>query len=100
MVVLGGMGNNWGVALGAFVLFLINTVFLNLLNQFFDAVNVPILKDVDFIQYKFLLYGVALVLMMLWRPQGFFPAGVEPRSCTPAATALWTRPAAMTPKAS
>ena len=74
MVVLGGMGNQWGVALGAFVLFLINTVFLNLLNQFFDAVNVPILKDVDFIQYKFLLYGIALVLMMLLRPQGFFPS--------------------------
>lgn len=74
MVVLGGMGNNWGVALGAFVLFLINTVFLNLLNQFFDAVPIPILTDINFIQYKFLLYGVALVLMMLLRPEGFFPS--------------------------
>jgi branched-chain amino acid transport system permease protein len=74
MVVLGGMGNNWGVALGAFVLYLVNTVFLNLLNQFFDAVRIPILTDIDFIQYKFLLYGLALVGMMLLRPEGFFPS--------------------------
>ena len=74
MVVLGGMGNNWGVALGAFVLFLINTVFLKLLNQFFDAVPIPILTDIDFIKYQFLLYGIALVLMMLLRPEGFFPS--------------------------
>jgi branched-chain amino acid transport system permease protein len=72
MVVLGGMGNNWGVAIGAFVLFHINQVFLPLLNQFFDAVRIPILTDIDFIQYQFLLYGIALVLMMLLRPQGFF----------------------------
>jgi branched-chain amino acid transport system permease protein len=72
MVVLGGMGNNWGVAAGAFVLYLINSVFLRLLNQFFDAVQVPILTNIDFIQYQFLLYGIALVLMMLLRPQGFF----------------------------
>ncbi len=74
MVVLGGMGNNWGVAVGAFVLYLINTVFLKLLNQFFDAVRIPILTDIDFIQYQFLLYGIALVLMMLLRPGGFFPS--------------------------
>jgi branched-chain amino acid transport system permease protein len=72
MVVLGGMGNNWGVAAGAFVLYLINSVFLRLLNQFFDVVQVPILTNIDFIQYQFLLYGIALVLMMLLRPQGFF----------------------------
>jgi branched-chain amino acid transport system permease protein len=74
MVVLGGMGNNWGVALGAFVLYLTQSVFLKQLNQFFDAVQVPILKDVDFIQYQFLLYGIALVGMMLLRPEGFFPS--------------------------
>ena len=74
MVVLGGMGNNWGVALGAFFLYLVNTVFLKLLNQFFDAVRIPILTDINFIQYQFLLYGIALVLMMLLRPEGFFPS--------------------------
>ena len=34
----------------------------------------PILKDLNFVQYQFLLYGIALVLMMLFRPEGLFPS--------------------------
>jgi ABC-type branched-subunit amino acid transport system permease subunit len=73
MVVLGGMGNLWGVAIGAFTLFMIQSVFLKQLNIFFDNVHVPILSDLDFLQYQFLLYGIALVAMMLLRPEGLFP---------------------------
>jgi len=73
MVVLGGMGNFWGVAVGAFVIYTINNVLLKVLNQFFDQVSFPILKDIDFIQLQFLLYGLALVAMMLLRPEGLFP---------------------------
>ncbi len=79
MVVLGGMGNIWGVAIGAFVIFMIQTVFLKQLNIFFDNMgHLPIIGDflakIDFIQYQFLLYGVALVVMMLVRPEGLFPS--------------------------
>jgi ABC-type branched-subunit amino acid transport system permease subunit len=74
MVVLGGMGNIWGVAVGAFLLFEIQSVFIQQLNTFFDNVQVPILSDIDFIQYRFLLYGIALVGMMLVRPEGLFPS--------------------------
>jgi ABC-type branched-subunit amino acid transport system permease subunit len=73
MVVLGGIGNIWGVALGAFVVYLIQTVFLKQLNAFFDGFHVPILSDIDFLQYQFLLYGLVLVGMMLVRPEGLFP---------------------------
>jgi len=73
MVVLGGMGNFWGVAVGAFVIYTINNVVLKSLNQFFDSTQIPFLKDVDFIQLQFLLYGLALVAMMLLRPEGLFP---------------------------
>jgi ABC-type branched-subunit amino acid transport system permease subunit len=73
MVVLGGMGNFWGVAVGAFVIYTINNVLLKSLNQFFDATQIPFLMDVDFIQLQFLLYGLALVGMMLLRPEGLFP---------------------------
>ena len=73
MVVLGGMGNFWGVAVGAFVIYTINNVLLKSLNQFFDTVGIPFLQDVDFIQLQFLLYGLALVAMMLVRPEGLFP---------------------------
>jgi ABC-type branched-subunit amino acid transport system permease subunit len=73
MVVLGGMGNFWGVAVGAFVIYIINNVILHSLNQFFTSLGVPILKDIDFTQLQFLLYGLALVAMMLLRPEGLFP---------------------------
>jgi ABC-type branched-subunit amino acid transport system permease subunit len=73
MVVLGGMGNFWGVAVGAFVIYTINNVLLKTLNQFFDTTGVPILQDIDFIKLQFLLYGLALVAMMLLRPEGLFP---------------------------
>jgi ABC-type branched-subunit amino acid transport system permease subunit len=74
MVVLGGMGNTWGVAVGAFIIFMIQTVILKQLNIFFGNVQVPILSDIDFLQYQFLLYGIALVAMMLLRPEGLFPS--------------------------
>jgi ABC-type branched-subunit amino acid transport system permease subunit len=73
MVVLGGMGNFWGVAVGAFIIYTINNVLLKSLNQFFDVLGIPILEDIDFIQLQFLLYGIALVGMMLLRPEGLFP---------------------------
>lgn len=73
MVVLGGIGNMWGVALGAFIIYIIQSVVLKQMNAFFDTVHVPILSDIDFVQYQYLLYGLALVLMMLLRPEGLFP---------------------------
>jgi ABC-type branched-subunit amino acid transport system permease subunit len=76
MVVLGGMGNIWGVALGAFVIYTVQIVFLKQLNTFFEGLpfHVPLLSDINFVQYQFLLYGLALVLMMLFRPEGLFPS--------------------------
>ena len=52
MVVLGGMGNIWGVAaIGAFVVFMIQNVVLKQLNLFFDNVAAcPSSSDIDFIQ--------------------------------------------------
>ncbi len=79
MVVLGGMGNIWGVAVGAFVIYNIQSVFLKSLNGFFEqldkaGLHIPVLADINYIQYQFLLYGLALVLMMLFRPEGLFPS--------------------------
>jgi ABC-type branched-subunit amino acid transport system permease subunit len=74
MVVLGGLGNIWGVALGAFIIYTIQVVLLKQLNTFFQELHVPILQDINFVQYQFLLYGLALVIMMLFRPEGLFPS--------------------------
>jgi len=32
------------------------------------------LGDIDFLQFQYVLYGVVLVIMMLKRPQGIYPA--------------------------
>ncbi len=83
MVVLGGMGNIWGVGIGAFLLYEIQSQGLKQLNSFFAGLNLPALQlgplninlaNIDFLTYQFLLYGLALVGMMLWRPEGLFPS--------------------------
>ena len=75
MVVLGGMGNIWGVAIGAFIIYMIQSVLLKQLNLFFDNVQVPDpVRTSTSSQYQFLLYGIALVAMMLLRPEGLFPS--------------------------
>jgi branched-chain amino acid transport system permease protein len=70
MVVLGGMGNVWGVVVGATVLAWINSVGLvqvgELVNNTFDT-------NFNFPSYQFLLFGLLLVLMMLFRREGFLP---------------------------
>ncbi len=73
MVVLGGMGNGWGVALGAFIIFEIQTQGLKQLTNFMAPLNLPVLSTINYTSYQFLLYGLALVLMMLLRPEGLFP---------------------------
>ena len=82
MVILGGMGNIWGVAVGAFVVYNIQAVVLKRINGVIETVGIPAfdlgplhvdLAKVPFVEYQFLLYGIALVLMMLLRPEGLFP---------------------------
>ena len=73
MVVLGGIGNMWGVALGAFIIYIIQSVLLKQYERVLRTGHVPFLSDIDFVQYQYLLYGLALVGMMLLRPEGLFP---------------------------
>ena len=74
MVVLGGMGNIWGVAVGAFVIYVIQSVFLKQLTNLLQPLHIPIVSDINFLDYQFLLFGIALVAMMLLRPEGLFPS--------------------------
>jgi ABC-type branched-subunit amino acid transport system permease subunit len=74
MVVLGGMGNIWGVAVGAFVVFITYTVLLKQLTNFLHPLDIPFISQINFLQYQYLLFGIALVAMMLLRPEGLFPS--------------------------
>jgi branched-chain amino acid transport system permease protein len=70
MVVLGGMGNVWGVTLGALILAWVNSTGLP---QFGNAFNSQFGTDINFPSYNFLLFGGVLVLMMLFRREGLLP---------------------------
>ncbi|MFE9689107.1 branched-chain amino acid ABC transporter permease [Micromonospora sp. NPDC005806] len=70
MVVLGGMGNVWGVTLGALILAWVNSTGLP---QFGNAFNEQFGTEINFTSYNFLIFGGALVLMMLFKREGFLP---------------------------
>ena len=70
MVVLGGMGNVWGVIVGALILSWINNTGLA---QFGDTFNNTFHTSINFPAQNFLLFGSILVLMMLFRREGLIP---------------------------
>ena len=76
MVIVGGMGNIYGVVLGAIVLEYLNLKGLDKigdrLNEGIDAVGID--STIDIPKYKFLIFGVLLVVMMLFRPEGIIPS--------------------------
>jgi ABC-type branched-subunit amino acid transport system permease subunit len=79
MVVLGGMGNIWGVAAGALIIYELQSQGLKQLDAFVKSLNLPAFGPIDlghvnFLAFQGLLYGLALVLMMLLRPEGLFPS--------------------------
>ncbi|NUT32311.1 MAG: branched-chain amino acid ABC transporter permease [Hamadaea sp.] len=70
MVVLGGMGNVWGVLVGALVLSWFNSTGLS---QIGNSVNNTFGTSIDFPSFNFLIFGGVLVLMMLFRREGLLP---------------------------
>ena len=70
-VILGGMGNVWGAILGAVVITWFNYTGLTYIG---GKINSALSTDFKFINLQFGLFGLVLVLMMLFRPDGFIPA--------------------------
>src|ERR1041385_628519 len=78
MVVLGGMGSVAGVVLGALILQLLQSWFLQDLSQWIHALGrvtgIGFLEQIELVQSIELIFGIVLVLMMLYRRQGLIPA--------------------------
>ena len=83
MVVLGGMGNIWGVAAGALIVYELQSQGLKQLDAFMHALNLPVfalgpivvnLSAISYMNFQNLLYGLALALMMILRSEGLFPS--------------------------
>lgn len=68
-VVLGGQGNKLGVILGAFIVVYLPNFFIGRTSLF----GIPINGN-EIANYKYLFFGVALMVLMVFRPQGLFPA--------------------------
>ena len=70
IVVLGGMGSQMGVALAA-VLMIGGTEILREMQWLKDFMNYAFgVTDFDPAQYRMLLFGMAMVFMMIWKPRG------------------------------
>lgn len=77
MVVLGGMGNVWGVILGAILLSFVPELLRYTVEPVQKAVFGRMLVEPEVI--RMLLFGLALVLMMLYRPAGLWPSRTRRR---------------------
>jgi branched-chain amino acid transport system permease protein len=62
MIVLGGMGNIWGVMIGAAVLVALSEI----LRELLSFLDMPV-------EARFLAFGLIMVLMMRYRPAGIMP---------------------------
>ncbi len=77
MVVLGGMGNIWGVVLGAVLLSFVPEVLRYTVEPVQRWLFGRSLIDPEVI--RMLLFGLAMVVMMLFRPAGLLPSAVRKR---------------------
>jgi branched-chain amino acid transport system permease protein len=62
MIVLGGMGNIWGVMIGAVILVSMSEI----LRELLPLLGLPA-------EVRFLAFGLIMVLMMRFRPAGMLP---------------------------
>jgi branched-chain amino acid transport system permease protein len=62
MIVLGGMGNIWGVMIGAVILVSMSEI----LRELLPLLGLPV-------EVRFLAFGLIMVLMMRFRPAGMMP---------------------------
>jgi ABC-type branched-subunit amino acid transport system permease subunit len=86
MVIIGGMGNIWGAAAGAFIVYILQAVLIKQLPVVTEGLRdlgFPVIQlgpitfdiaQIRFVDYQYLIFGLALVFMMLKRPEGLFPS--------------------------
>jgi branched-chain amino acid transport system permease protein len=70
MIIIGGMGNIWGVILGAIALSMMNRYGLKQLNGVPDSLGL----NFDVTSINFGIFGFFLLAMMVLRPEGFLPS--------------------------
>lgn len=76
IAIVGGMGNISGVLLGALVMIGMNSIVLEKLTGYMQRHGLSSTDNVfsNPTNWKFMLYGLALVLMMRFKPEGLLPS--------------------------
>ena len=73
MVILGGMGSIWGVTIAGIILSWLNVEGLANIGTWLNDNIFPQSHQIEVAKYQFGIYGVLIVLMMMFRPQGLIP---------------------------
>ncbi len=88
MVILGGLGSMAGVIVGGLVIQSFDRILAEELNAPIhwvgDQLNITWLQEHNLQSDRFLIFGLALVLMMLLRPGGLIPSNQRKREMKPA----------------
>ena len=78
MIILGGMGNIAGVIAGGLILGSFDRILSDLISDTLKGIGaafqIDVLREADVSRARSLIFGVALVSMMLLRPEGLFPS--------------------------
>ena len=76
-VILGGLGTIWGVILGGFIIQFFDRIMAGQLTGFLNDIGTQtgneFLATIELGNWRFFIFGAALVIMMLLRPQGLLP---------------------------
>ncbi|MBE7732741.1 branched-chain amino acid ABC transporter permease [Devosia faecipullorum] len=86
MVIVGGAGNNWGVLLGAFLIYIVwiisdplaQMIFLNL-SAFTDSIGWGSIPEIDSraLQMRVFVLGVVITIALRYAPKGLIPEVVR-----------------------
>jgi branched-chain amino acid transport system permease protein len=78
MIIVGGMGNIYGVVAGGVILGSFDRVLAPQLTGTFrdlgQSLDIEGLRSIDVSNFRTLVFGLSLVVMMLVRPEGLFPS--------------------------
>jgi branched-chain amino acid transport system permease protein len=78
MVILGGMGSIRGVVIGGLLIQLFDRVVLTqstvAAHNIGQAFNIGALTTIDLSLWRWFFFGLAMVIIMLIRPEGLFPS--------------------------
>jgi branched-chain amino acid transport system permease protein len=74
-LILGGLGTLWGALVGTMIMVGLNSLVLTKLTQWMTSVGLASTTTVwaSPTNWKYLIFGSALILMMRYRPAGLFP---------------------------